>query len=109
METIILWRDLKGESNLFTEASDIWNWLSIFFTKDSDWLSHIKNSFFNQSKQAKYAPGFEPYVLMKTTEMPPYGELLLDRMDDKVVFTEALNKRGSVHFTSYPNHNACML
>ena len=51
------------------------------------------------SKQAKYAPGFEPYVLMKTTEMPPYGEKLLDRMNDKVVFTEALNKRGLVQFS----------
>ena len=46
--------------------------------------------------QVTYAPQYEPYILMRTREMPQYGEGLLDRMADKAVFTELLVQKGLV-------------
>ena len=41
-----------------------------------------------------FEPKFEPYILMKTREMPLYDEDVLDRMGDKALFTSDLNTLG---------------
>ncbi len=44
--------------------------------------------------QVKYKFPFEPYILMRTKEMPLYFEDVLDRMQDKALSAEVLSKRG---------------
>ena len=46
--------------------------------------------------QVMFEPKFEPYILMKTREMPLYDEDVLDRMGDKALFTSDLNTLGYV-------------
>ena len=44
--------------------------------------------------QVRYKNSFEPYVLLKTAEMPLYSEDVLDRMSDKALFTADLYNKG---------------
>ena len=46
--------------------------------------------------QVMFEPKFEPYILMRTREMPLYDEDVLDRMGDKALFTSDLNTIGYV-------------
>ena len=51
-----------------------------------------------------FEPKFEPYILMRTREMPLYDEDVLDRMGDKALFTSDLNTIGyvSLYFIFVP-------
>ncbi len=44
--------------------------------------------------QIRYHWPYEPYILMKTAEMPRYSEDLVDRMADKAFFTQELHSKG---------------
>ena len=54
--------------------------------------------------QVKWRDAYEPYVVLKTSEMPRYEPALLERMGDKIAYGLHLYAKGYVLLTCTCSH-----